>query len=118
MTGRDAIFQRHIRPLAPIPTGIVADLSKMRRFSAMLFDVYGTLLISRAGDMGIARRPTEKMVDLQGLLKRYAIDRTPQNLVDALNRAIENAHRIEKQRGDRFSLGGYPADLAAGARIE
>ena len=102
MTGRDAIFQRHIRPLAPIPTGVAANLSKMKRFSAMLFDVYGTLLISRAGDIGLNRRPMEKMADWRGLLKRYAIAWTPQRLVDTLNRSIENAHRIERQRGIDF----------------
>jgi putative hydrolase of the HAD superfamily len=102
MTGREAIFQRRIRPLAPIPTGVAANLSKMQRFSAMLFDVYGTLIISRAGDIGLNRRPLEKMADWRGLLKRYAIECTPQSLLDALNRAIGKAHRIEWRRGIDF----------------
>lgn len=99
MKDRDAIFERHIRPMAPIPTGVAPDLSKMQRFSAMLFDVYGTLLISGAGDIGLNRLPIERIDDLQGLLKRCAIDRTPQSLVDALDRTIENAHRIRRQQG-------------------
>ena len=99
MKDRDAIFERHIRPMAPIPTGVAPDLSKMQRFSAMLFDVYGTLLISGAGDIGLNRRPIERIGDLQGLLKRCAIDRTPKSLVDALDRTIENAHRIRRQQG-------------------
>ncbi len=104
MTGNDsdAIFERHIRPLVPIPTGIAPDLSKMQRFSAMLFDVYGTLLISSAGDIGLNRRPVERMDDLQGLLKRWDIDRTPQSLVDALDRAIEKAHRIRRKQGINY----------------
>ena len=95
----DAIFERHIRPLSPITTGIAPDLSKMQRFSAMLFDVYGTLLISRAGDIGLNRWPIERMDELQGLLKRYDIDSTPKSLLDALDRSIENAHHIKRQRG-------------------
>ena len=100
MTGNDsdAIFERHIRPLVPIPTGITPDLSKMQRFSAMLFDVYGTLLISSAGYIGLNRGPMERMNDLQGLLKRWDIDRTPQSLIDALDRAIEKAHRIRRKQ--------------------
>ena len=35
----------------------------MQRFSAMLFDVYGTLLISGAGDIGFNREPTERVDD-------------------------------------------------------
>ena len=99
MPGREAIYERHIRPLAPIPTGVAPDLSKMQRFSAMLFDVYGTLLISGAGDIGFNREPTERVDDLRNLLLRYGINLTPDRLADVLHRFIERTHDISRRRG-------------------
>ena len=99
MTDRDAIFERHIRSLAPIPSGVAPDLSKMQRFSVMLFDVYGSLLISGAGDIGFNREPTERLNSMRNLSRRYRINRTPERLVDALHRAIERTHDISRRRG-------------------
>lgn len=101
MTGRDraAIFERHICPLVPIPTGITPNLEKIQQFSAMIFDVYGTLLISRAGDIGLNRDPNERMENLQGLLKYWHIDRSPQSLLTLLDRAIKNEHLIRRRQG-------------------
>ncbi|MBC2713324.1 MAG: HAD family hydrolase [Desulfosarcina sp.] len=99
MTGRDAIFERYIRPLDPIPTGVVPDLSKMQRFSAMLFDVYGTLLISGAGGIGYKQAPTESVDEVRNLLRRYGINRSPGSFADALNRVIGRAHEISHKQG-------------------
>ena len=43
-----SLLVKHIHPLIPIPTGMAPDLTNMQRFSAFLFDVYGTLMISEA----------------------------------------------------------------------
>lgn len=99
MTGKDAICARHIRPLAPIPTGVSPDLSKMQPFSAMLFDVYGTLVISGAGDIGFNQEPRESADELQDLLHRYGIHRTPNRLAEALNLAIAQSHSTSRQLG-------------------
>jgi putative hydrolase of the HAD superfamily len=40
-------------PLAPIPTGASENLEPLRGIRAVLFDVYGVLFISCAGDIGI-----------------------------------------------------------------
>jgi putative hydrolase of the HAD superfamily len=100
MKDRDAICDRYIRPLVPISTGIAPNLSNMQPFSALLFDVYGTLLISGAGDIGLNRQiPTKRMKDLQNLSRYYGIDRTPDDLATALTRAIEQSHAISKSQG-------------------
>ncbi len=99
MQGRDAICDRHIHPLSPIPTPVLPDLSKIQRFSAMLFDIYGTLLISGAGEIGFDRRSTGRVDGMGRLLRRYGINNTPDRLADALHRAIERAHDISRQQG-------------------
>ena len=42
------------QPLSPIPTGVTAQLPKLNDIRAVLFDVYGTMLISGSGDVGTA----------------------------------------------------------------
>jgi putative hydrolase of the HAD superfamily len=99
MTGRNDLCARHIRPLIPISAGLDPDLSKMRRFSAMLFDVYGTLLISGAGDTGLNRGPTGKKREIRGLLKRFGIYLTPDCLANALKMAVKGYHAIAHRQG-------------------
>jgi putative hydrolase of the HAD superfamily len=102
MTVEKAIFERHIHPLTPIPTGVAPRLEGMQNLRAMLFDVYGTLLISGSGDIGVSREQSAKEDDLQDLLQRYDIDRTPDDLAAALHRTIEQDHEEARQRGYDF----------------
>ena len=100
MRDEGAVFDRHIHPLAPIPTGeIPTGLSKIRRLKAILFDVYGTLVISRSGDMDSHVLSREQQRVLAGVLRRHGIDRTPENIIDSLKRTIENDHENLRQEG-------------------
>ena len=100
MRGEDAIFEDHIHPLAPIPTGErPAGLSKIRHVAAMIFDVYGTLFISRSGDMDSPVMRNDQKRSLTAVLKRYNIHRTPQGLVESLNQTIESEHESLRQKG-------------------
>ena len=46
------IIQRHCRPLEPTATATEQTLCDLHTIRAVLFDVYGTLLISASGDIG------------------------------------------------------------------
>ena len=48
------IIRQHCRPLEPQPTGVEPKLRELGRLRAVLFDVYGTLLISASGEVGTA----------------------------------------------------------------
>jgi putative hydrolase of the HAD superfamily len=102
MTVEKAIFERYIHPLTPNPTGVAPRLKGMKHFRAMLFDVYGTLLISGSGDIGVSREQSAKPDDLQDVLQRYHIDRTPDGLSEALHRTIEQEHAEARRRGIDF----------------
>ncbi len=45
-------MKRVMRPLVPVPTGVKPRLPVLSGISTVIFDVYGTLLISAAGDVG------------------------------------------------------------------
>lgn len=53
MTPADYILA-HSSPLAPTPTGEVPKLSQQTGIKAVVFDIYGTLVISAAGDISLA----------------------------------------------------------------
>jgi putative hydrolase of the HAD superfamily len=101
MLDEDTIFEEYIHPMEPIPTEETpTGLSIISRVKGMLFDVYGTLLISGSGDkVSPAVNHNQKRL-LAGVIRRYGIDRTPQNLMDSLRRAIENNHDDLRQEGN------------------
>ncbi|MFC1881039.1 HAD family hydrolase [Thermodesulfobacteriota bacterium] len=100
MMDDDAVFEEHLHPLEPIPTGETpTGLSKIRRVKGILFDVYGTLLISRSGGKDSHAVSHNRKRVLAGVLRRYGIAGTPENLMDSLRRAIENDHDSRRQEG-------------------
>lgn len=48
------LIRQHASPLAPVPTGVAASLHALSTVRAVLFDIYGTLLISASGEVGAA----------------------------------------------------------------
>ncbi len=54
-------------PLKPKPTGISARLKPLKNIRTVLFDVYGTLFISGAGDISIAREMSNEQAVAEAL---------------------------------------------------
>lgn len=54
MNRLEDIILKNCEALAPIPTNNEAQLNKLEGVKAVLFDVYGTLIISGSGDVGTA----------------------------------------------------------------
>jgi putative hydrolase of the HAD superfamily len=88
--------------MAPIPTGVSAELPAMRRPGAVLFDIYGTLLISGAGEVGVHRNPPANSVGLSRLLRRHRIDRHPIELTAVLGESVARAHADARRQGIDF----------------
>jgi len=102
MQDLDAICRHYLRPLEPIPTGMRAALSKMAPSDAILFDVYGTLLVSGAGEIGPVQTQPKGMAQLSELLKSYGIDHSPQKLHSMVRRAIAADHSSQREKGIDF----------------
>jgi putative hydrolase of the HAD superfamily len=88
-----------LRPLSPQPTGLTPRGKLDQPVKAILFDIYGTLFISAAGDI---RRSLGAVADapaLQQLLNRYAIQQRPADLVERLEAAIAQDHRQRRKQG-------------------
>jgi putative hydrolase of the HAD superfamily len=102
MKRHEAIIAGHQQKIEPVSTGVIPDLSGMKPFAALLLDVYGTLLVSRAGEIGPAEENAAPETDLTDLLQRYEIHRTPGNLNNALKKTISQAHAESKKAGIEF----------------
>ena len=43
-------------PLSPVETGITPDSGEIKGIKSIIFDVYGTMLVSASGDIGVAQK--------------------------------------------------------------
>ena len=93
------IFRRHARPLEPIATGATERLDPLRRPQAVLLDIYGTLLISGCGDIGVASegRGDAAAAALAVLGEFGSVDGTL--VVETLHEAIASEHARARSRG-------------------
>ncbi|RMG33016.1 MAG: HAD family hydrolase [Planctomycetota bacterium] len=93
------IIRRHSRPLAPIGTSMTARLRPFPTVRALLFDIYGTLLISGSGDIGVVAAPEaqEKESALRAALAALGIEPTGNEPLTAAFEAIIREHH-ERRR--------------------
>jgi len=54
------IFRKCFRPLAPLPSGETPVLRPLPDLRAVLFDLYGTLLVSGSGEVGTVAAPCDQ----------------------------------------------------------
>ena len=80
------------QPLEPIPTGLEPTGRLTGSLQCLLFDVYGTLLISGSGDVGTARQTIRQDERLQQLLLAYKVDRPFGKVLDDFFAAIAGRH--------------------------
>lgn len=98
------IIRRLSSPRDPEPTGVAPCLHADLDIRAVLFDIYGTLLISGSGDVGVAAA-----MDAPGALVDAAAAcglelapdpmETAGNLVDAFRRTVGDFHAAARQSG-------------------
>lgn len=99
-TAHCEIFRRHARPLAPVPSDHPALPARLAGVRAVLFDLYGTLLISASGEVGTARRAANQDA-LRGALDSVGVDaaRLADGDGEVLFDAIEASHAQDRARG-------------------
>jgi putative hydrolase of the HAD superfamily len=83
------------QPLAPRPTGVDPQLPKIEGIRAVVFDIYGTLLISGSGDISLASEGSRGDAALEAL-KTITTKPHPSvsgdQIVELLHNAIHAAH--------------------------
>lgn len=99
------IFRRHAEEMTPIATDVEPVLRKLPNIRAVLFDIYGTLLISGSGELGsvavgsVGRAACESA--LNGALEAVgiAMSTPPAQGIECFYEAIEASHAASRAAG-------------------
>ena len=118
------IFSSYTKPFSPIPTSLQHTGKLDGKIECIFFDVYGTLFLSGSGDISIAKKESKEAKDLEKLLVRFGIRKTPETLLKELFTAIKNKHDELKDIGidypeveiDRIWMGVMGIDNVTVAR--
>lgn len=90
---RSDLLKTYVTPLSPQPTGLSPRGRLAQKMDCILFDIYGTLFISAAGDISLARQTSPQKSKLEHLLAKFEVDISPRSLIDKLHQTIEAQHR-------------------------
>ncbi|QBG46706.1 HAD family hydrolase [Verrucomicrobia bacterium S94] len=105
MNRLEDIILKNCGPLSPIPTGIEPQLNKIDGVKAVLFDVYGTLIISGSGDVGTATA-TDTAEALTQALVVSGFEGEPEQAgvigKDLMKTEIQEWHKAGKEAGADF----------------
>ena len=85
--------------MSPQPTGLSPAGQLTGTIECILFDIYGTLFISGAGDISMARQSSPQISKLKKLIAKFEIDVAPRLLVEKLRQGIEARHQQLMQGG-------------------
>lgn len=93
------------KPLLPEPTGVPPRLARLHGIKAVLFDVYGTLFISGAGDIGTSF-PVNRADALEDALSAAGFSGDLQKAfkqgVELITHEIEKAHAQRRAEGIEY----------------
>jgi putative hydrolase of the HAD superfamily len=95
-------ISEYITPVSPLPTALKPGGKLDEKIKVILFDLYGTLFISRSGDIGMAKKKSPQMDKLEKLLQQFGIKKDSQSVLSRFYAAIENQHERLKKKGVDF----------------
>ena len=94
------LIRRYSAAVKPVPTGFRKSGMITGVIKAVLFDVYGTLFTSKAGDISTAEKEAAKnIIGIQRLLKKYRIDRDASLFYQEFIEEIEGEIEQRKKGG-------------------
>ncbi len=96
---RNDLIKTYVTPLSPLPTDMSPGGRLEQKLDCILFDIYGTLFISAAGDISLARQTSPQISKLKDLLAKFEVDISPRRLIETLHQSIEAQHRQRIHNG-------------------
>lgn len=95
-------ISKYIKPLSPLPTSLNRSGNLKEKIKCILFDIYGTLFISGAGDISTVKKAFRGTDELEKLLFKFRITKSPETVLKDLFTAIEKQQRQLKSQGIDF----------------
>ncbi len=95
------IIRANSHPLRPLPTGMQPRLEALPAVRAIIFDIYGTMLISASGDVGSAEPgyKTRAVVAALAAAGLALADEAGPAAADCLVESIQKAHCRARAQG-------------------
>lgn len=116
------LYRHHNQPMSPIPTGESPDLTPLPGIRAVVFDIYGTLIISGTGDISLVENPDSER-PIREALEEAGITVVPETtdfaprLLAAI-RAHQQARRDDGIRYPEVEIRDVWRDFIAQGRAE
>jgi len=99
----EKLILQYSSPLYPIPTDFHKKGETKGKIRAILFDVYGTLFISKAGDISMAKKEAEQNIaGIGDLLEKFHIKKNAQTLPEEFLDKIKKGKEDLKHQGVDF----------------
>jgi len=96
----EELIRKNSETIDIIPTEAIPKGSPKSRIEVILFDVYGTLFISGAGNVSIAKRESEQNISkLDDLLRKYNLEKTPSTLLNEYSDEMEQSKDKLRNQG-------------------
>ena len=94
---------KHSGPLDPLPTAVTPQLVQLDGIRAVLFDIYGTLVISASGDIG-ANSGDQRIVALEQTMELFqlGLDGQASAALEVFHEEIATSHRQEQAAGVEY----------------
>ncbi|MEW6673328.1 MAG: HAD family hydrolase [Thermodesulfobacteriota bacterium] len=96
------LASRYLKPMKPIPATKEKSGKPLKGIQCVMFDIYGTLLISASGDINLVQEKFQHFDKIEYLINKFKIDIEPKPLVAALCQAIDSVHRAKRAKGIIF----------------
>jgi putative hydrolase of the HAD superfamily len=94
------LIRQNTESISIIPTDAISEGVLQHGIEVVLFDIYGTLFISGAGDISIAKRESEQHISkLEDLLRKYNLEKTSAELLDEFFYAIDQSKESLAKKG-------------------
>ncbi len=99
MTGYTDLIAGYISGLSPLPTGMKPSGQLIKPIKAVMFDVYGTMLISGSGDISTAMKQVHTAERLENLVRAYRYPGSADSLLEAFFSEIRRTHESMRMQG-------------------
>jgi len=93
------LIREYITPLQPVPTNLEPAGHLRAPVKAVLFDIYGTLFISRSGEIRIAKRDAQTSAQLEYLIQDYDYQGSAEELIASFFQVIQTRREALRQQG-------------------
>jgi putative hydrolase of the HAD superfamily len=93
------VFRGLAQPLEPIPTSETPVLKRIPGIRVVLFDLYGTLVVSGSGEVGTVAAPSDVAVAEAFRDVGLQTDASPDEIIDCLEDTIKATHERLREMG-------------------